>query len=439
MVRRLFLTPPTLPETTITRCLTIPASQEWLGIFNAALLIAAQAHNYEQVNDTDLTAKVTADRVFEIYVAYLGECDPNMTCNEIAACLLPLVRPTGATYRVEDGVAQMSYDGGTTWTDVPLTVAGGVWTPLQPTPGADDDARACLAARRAAIAISELYRQTAGAVAADLLNTLNAINNFLYEVNLTLAEWAFDLNLGILQASEFGSLDLPTDFAAPGLDGDVIDQLACFLAEAATVSAGVVTFNWTTVFDRVLDEITLNPAVAIGGLLSYMGGPGLNRAGQVLNTDTPDCECAPDYTCVDTGSYPTYLFTRSSAAYPGSSYSSPSWFGNNPNTTCGQLAAIYPAPATRQRITFPFPVCIGAVAASAQINAGDHMSQLRLHFSDGTFVDLNSFTGGACKSTGTVSFTMRSTDWIELEPRGSGTQMYFRDLRIDTWGGQAWQ
>lgn len=71
MVRKLFLTPPNMPGENQCRSLEIPSSPEWLGIFNQALLQLAQAYNYEQVNETDLTPDEVAAYCYQAYEAWL--------------------------------------------------------------------------------------------------------------------------------------------------------------------------------------------------------------------------------------------------------------------------------------------------------------------------------------------------------------------------------
>lgn len=116
MVRRQFLTPPSLPAESETRCLVIPSSKEWLGIFNDALLMLAQAHNYEQVNATDLDAQTVADLCYDIYVQYLeGTCGV-MDCAEVVTCIYPVGRLT--RYSPTTGELQESLDGGETWEDI---------------------------------------------------------------------------------------------------------------------------------------------------------------------------------------------------------------------------------------------------------------------------------------------------------------------------------
>lgn len=71
MVRKLFLTPPELPGEVQCRSIEIPSSQEWLGIFNQALLQLTKPYNFEQVNDTDLTPDEVAAYCYGAYVAWL--------------------------------------------------------------------------------------------------------------------------------------------------------------------------------------------------------------------------------------------------------------------------------------------------------------------------------------------------------------------------------
>jgi len=55
------------------RTLSIPNTQEWLGIFNAALLTLANEYNYEQLYITDLTPEECASKAMEIYTGYLSQ------------------------------------------------------------------------------------------------------------------------------------------------------------------------------------------------------------------------------------------------------------------------------------------------------------------------------------------------------------------------------
>lgn len=61
------------------RKLEIPASKEWLGIFNSALLTLVYPWVYEQVYDTDLTPEEVAEKCREIFDKYLISTDEPQT------------------------------------------------------------------------------------------------------------------------------------------------------------------------------------------------------------------------------------------------------------------------------------------------------------------------------------------------------------------------
>lgn len=100
MVRKLFLTPSTIPPDTVRRYLSIPNSQEWLGIVNKALIQTIYAYNYEQVHEGDLTPEQAADRAYEMVWEWFGEMEPQtqVRLNPENPCQL-----------------EISYDYGETW------------------------------------------------------------------------------------------------------------------------------------------------------------------------------------------------------------------------------------------------------------------------------------------------------------------------------------
>jgi len=80
MVKKLFICPPDFGTDENCRTLIIPNTQQWLGIFNAAILTLANVYNYEQLYETDLTPEECAAKAMEIYSAYLltNSCAPNV-------------------------------------------------------------------------------------------------------------------------------------------------------------------------------------------------------------------------------------------------------------------------------------------------------------------------------------------------------------------------
>lgn len=290
MVRRLFLTPPALPLTTANRCIEIPDDKAWLGIFNKALLQAAQAFNYEQVNDTDLTPEDVAAVWYDIYVATLeGNC---LDCNDCISNEFGL--DDDLMYRVEDDVPQFSADDGTTWSDLPPSGGTSPSVPaLTATPGVDEDAKRCLAATRATLTIAELYKQTAGKAAVDLYSAFTVMAQFLSDVNRALFRLIWPDYYAVVNVT--GLFDCAACegylLSEPTLDSEAQDALRCLLYDNATADAGgIVTFDFQAVSDNLISVLGVNPGTVLTLLLAYLGGDGLNRAGNVAVTD--DSECA---------------------------------------------------------------------------------------------------------------------------------------------------
>jgi len=258
-------------------------------LMNAALLFLTEAWRYEQVEDTDLTAAETAAKWYEIYVQYLtGECEGVGCCTELRT-------------DPNTGTLQYSNDGGLSWFDV----AEGPWVDVPNVPTAapppplnqgTDEADRCLAAWNAADVIAEFYRQTAGAAAAGLYNTLLSMNMFLNELNNALLEIAYPQAGRLLNASGFLDFDWGEYASAPTLDSTAMEALRCLLYTYASVTAGVVSFDHGAVYDNLIAELGVNPGTAVTLLVGYMGEAGLNHAGGILANDTADCEeCNPTW------------------------------------------------------------------------------------------------------------------------------------------------
>lgn len=330
MARKPFLTPSGYGSGVETRCIEIPSDPQWLGIFNSALLETTYWWNYEQVNPTDLEPEEVAQICYGIFERYLaGECGTvdDVRQNPFNPCTLEKTFDGGETWipfanllacevpglaagsfrtgqlRVDEltGKPQYSPDG-EVWVDVPPAGSTGPnVAPPGPTPGADNEAKICLAATRAVIGISEFYRATVGAFAAGFENTLGTLNNFLYDINTALFNLIYSPYEGILEAWLFQQQDFETNYTAPALSEAAQDALRCLLYDNASVSeAGVVTFDFGAVYDNVIAELGINPGTAVTFLLGYIQEAGLNAAGGIAATDTADC--------TDCGQEPGYAF-----------------------------------------------------------------------------------------------------------------------------------
>lgn len=321
---------------------------------NAALLFLTEAWRYEQVEETDLTAAETAATWYEIYVQYLtGECEGVGCCTEL---------------RTDPNTGRLQYteDGGLTWFDVedgPWVDAPNVAIASLPPPLAQgtDDADRCLAAWNAADVIAEFYRQTAGAAAAGLYNTLLSMNMFLNELNNALLEIAYPNAGQLLNASGFLDFDWGEYAEAPTLDSTALDALRCLLYDNASVTGGIVSFDHGAVYDNLIAELGVNPGTAVTLLVGYMGEAGLNHAGGILANDSADCaECNPvwcytwDFS-VDNGGWVTFDFPWSTGPTSFGTYGSGKWNGQYKNGSGWQrnsmgIRKVTPLPATVTRV-----------------------------------------------------------------------------------------
>lgn len=296
MSRRDFRTPASLPLETTGRCIIVPNDSAWLGLLNAALLMLTEQWRYDQVEPTDLTPEETAAIWYDIYVSTLtSNCEDcsDMNCNDVLECMLPYLEASfyeDADIRINPvtNAPQVSYDGGTTWSDIPQSGDGSINAP-QPTPtsGANDNAKICLAASRAALVIAEFYKQSFGAFTADLYNALGTANTFLQDVKMVLFNAIYSPYDGILEAAGFLTQDFETNYTAAELSSGALESLLCLLIENASVDAsGVVTFDYGAVRDNIIADVGINPGTALWFLLGNMQEVGLNTAGSVHITDT---------------------------------------------------------------------------------------------------------------------------------------------------------
>jgi len=316
MVKRLFLTPPDLPETSVKRLIEIPDSQEWYGLLNRALLLLADPAQYEQVNDTDMTPDDVAIIWYEAYVQYLT--DGCMNCCDILAHNIALEQADER--RVEDGIPQASYDGGETWVDIPDDGVDAIVPPLTATDGATDDDKLCNASERATIVLAEFYKQTFGAYSAGRLNTISGVGRFIRNVSnflLDIVKTAYAGTIAdFILYSEYPYTD---EFTDAELTDPNKEDLRCLLFTYASVDdSGIVTFDFGAVQTNMISDVGFNPGYALNMLIAWIGAAGLNRAGNVGTATSDEC-------CDDTWCY-TFDFTtgmhgwsRQDAGYYGSS------------------------------------------------------------------------------------------------------------------------
>lgn len=308
-----FITPAELPPTSYCRRLLIPNTPEWHGIISGLLLDLIYPSNW--VSDGGVDPQVAADAMYQMLLAFwASNCDedvmdirqsPTNPCilektydgatwepwADLSLCV-PEMRTDPAT-----GKIQLSGDGGATWEtvpDAPWPTAPGVPYAPEPTPqnGADDAAKRCNAAANAALGISELYRETFGAIGAGIMNNIIGLNYFMRDVNRTLFDLLYQDEYALIQAEDIASNYDSQYWQAPALDTAAMEALTCLLYDNATADAeGVVTFNYGAVVDNVIADLGVNPGTAVTLLLGYMAAPGLNSAGSIKAITNADCLC----------------------------------------------------------------------------------------------------------------------------------------------------
>lgn len=339
MANRQYLTPPDIPDDVYCRVLRIPNSPQWVGTLTGVLypLCFASAWTDE---DGGITPEVAAERFTQLFNEFLegdGICDMGMfdvRQNETEPCILEktddglvwqpfamlnlcvplqpkpdtrlpsLIRHNDVTDTIE-----YSLDGGETWVEAipPVVPETNPWTPPRiPAEGSTDHLKRCNAANRAVGNLNDMYKQTYGAIAAGIANTLTDFSKFMAE----LADVVFSVTYGywytipdLLLDYWFGP-EVYNYYTAPELPLATQEDLLCLLYQYASVSDdGVVSFDFEAVRDNVIDVLGINPGIAVWSHLNYLGEAGLNRLGDIGFGAGLSCDsCLPEwcYTASDT-------------------------------------------------------------------------------------------------------------------------------------------
>jgi len=291
MSRKLYQTPPDLPESVVCRTLLIPNSKEWLGIFNSAVLTLLNTYNWEQVNDTDLSIDDTIALIVPMINAFWDTLD----CDSPDRCLLP----TGGR------ILRIGLHGHLE------QLAGGEWvTPdgdytVPPVPAREEATeveRLCAAAANAEYVLRTLYEEVTDLVGAEAsqAEVIAAVFTFLVE---TIGVWlglAFGSLAPLVIAAFVVFYEIAVFITADLWDSEFSDILKCLLLACASDDGDVVTFDWECVNEQLATTVDLLDPDAINQLrlfgqitfiLSVIGVDGLNAAGATTAVTSPDCVC----------------------------------------------------------------------------------------------------------------------------------------------------
>jgi hypothetical protein len=289
MVKKLFLTPPAeIPEGEECRTLKLPASKEWLGVFNSALLMLTNPYNWEQINDTDLTP----DEATVIAMALIEEYWATLSC---ATASLP-----GGKKVIRillNGHFEELSDAGE-WQEPTGDYA---IPPITPREGGTPQEQMCLAAANAANVLQQLYEQAAD-MFQEHLSTAAALAAIIEAIALAIGA-AFGLigtSIVAIAVLVWGVVYESLEFIGADLwDVTFTATMKCILLDCASNTDGVVTFDFecvnqalaaqTNPFDLTASQIRLF------GQLQYLfmifGGDGLNAAGATTEITEADCDC----------------------------------------------------------------------------------------------------------------------------------------------------
>jgi len=263
----------------------MPASQDWLSIYSRALLETTYAYNYEQVNDTDLTADETAAEAYTRYVAWLeaicgGDCPP---------CL----QPGGErVYRISPDTGHYEYLEDGEWvedTEIPPIPERGEATP---------EDRTCAAAANAV----EVLRLTWVQALADFdasMSAQDALVDTVDGIAATIGAAFYPPILAIFAMTQVGweiVYGVYSAFTAVDWDDALTSLLTCIFKEHATDTAGVVTFDLGAVLTDIWDlslrgGVYITMAAQLQWIIGSIGPDGMSTAGSLdlVEGDCSDC------------------------------------------------------------------------------------------------------------------------------------------------------
>lgn len=262
----------------------LPENNEWAGLILGAAQALSYAYNFYEWGD------MTPDEAAEAF-RQIVDVAPFNTCG----CVLP----TGGKIiriNVSGHFEELGEDG--SWQEP----TGDYEIPPVPTRGGSDPR--CLAAANAENVLSQLYEEVVDMIAEglSLIEIIGAVILFIATViagAIGLAAAAL-IEIIAIAFREFVA-------AAAFLGADVWDEtfsnaLRCMLYDCASDDAGVVTFDWDCLIEKLYQNT--NPDLTgaqlrllgqVGFLLNIISIDGLNLAGAttvITEADCDDCSCS---------------------------------------------------------------------------------------------------------------------------------------------------
>lgn len=300
MARTLFVTPDYTSGVTQCRTLRTPNNAEWLGVFSKALLTMLEPHNWEQINDTDLTVEEAVTMVALMLEEFWNTPD----CG--TACSLP---------GLDSPPFRLGADGHFEMLD-PTTGEWGTPTgeyevpPVSPREEATAEERRCLAAANAAYVVGLLYEaitdeivlggDTLQVAAAMVAALVTAVGGWIAAPVYAIVQLTIALFAGMIELLQVLGADVWTESYS--------EHLKCVLYGCSTDTADVVTFDLSCIRENLYVGLDLlSPTffhdaqifAQVLFLLETVTMDGLNAAGATTAITSSDCDDCDNAWCYE--------------------------------------------------------------------------------------------------------------------------------------------
>jgi len=205
---------------------------------------------------------------------------------ELKMCCCP--EPTNTRIN-EEGIFQVSYDGGETWEDAPELDPRQSGTIAPPMPGADGDEKRCLAAQSAAQYISDqiVDQMNDGMTFAQLMQLILGVIALLLTGGTT-APVIVPLILTIVG----GVLTTTVSAIQGAFDGTQLGILQCIIYCNALPNGSFDEAGWQEIKDDIMSQMDVLVASFLHDIVNAMGIVGLTNAARAgLTTGITECDC----------------------------------------------------------------------------------------------------------------------------------------------------
>jgi len=261
-------------------CLKV--NDEWVSHIIGVLIALDQSDAWIGDEDAVFAAR---QQVNEIILAFMEDCDPMSNC-----CPEPLQRVT------EDGVLQVSYDGGETWSDATTEDPRTNAPQLPPIAGDDGDEKRCQAANNVlgqfkdGIATFEGYFDTTATVVEFVTAVATAICTFIF------APLAVPLVVSAIIALMAAVWNAGKTAYTGAFDDTVYGKLLCILYCHVSPDGTFTSEALDAIRSRISADFDPIARDAFLALLNGVQVAGLNNmaripTGSSASCDSCDCDC----------------------------------------------------------------------------------------------------------------------------------------------------